>query len=187
MEKGQAGFVVIIVLIIAVVLFVLVAYYFQTSVTGDVVSGEGTKLSVKQNLFDNILTPKNIEMVAVIGKDNKESFEIRNMNDEIIRLGCSFSDFQEFVPSSDCFTFDEDGSFIGSGNSARVLPGQRQSFTVSVIPLDDVKVKGEDSMVRVVISKGEHNRNVILSAWLEDEDRATADELKIPIKIFVGD
>ena len=189
MKKGQAVFIVILILIIIVIIFVMISYFSQTPITGKAIDENQVeeKEEPRQNLFNNIETPESIQMVAEIEENNRESFEVRNLNDQIIRMSCSFPDFQAFVPASSCFTFDRDGNFVSSENNVRILPGQKQTFTVSVFPFDDLEIRKNDTVTKVTIQEGEYNRYVILRAWLEEGHRGESDELRIPIKVFVED
>lgn len=174
----------VVIIVVVIIIFITGIYFSQQALTGSSVSVDGEEETiVKANLFDKIDTPEMIEIVAKIGEDSEESFDLVNGNDGIITVTCSFPDFQAQVPASLCLTSDRAGNFVGDGKSVEIFPGEEKSFTISVHPFDDIRIKRSSATSVIIISEGEYNRDIFLTAWIEETGQLN--ELRIPIRVMV--
>lgn len=169
-----------IFILVVLVLIATVFFYFSSSspTTGKAID---QPLETKK-LFDNIVYPDSLQISSSIGESNKETFTVQNLNDETITVSCTFPDFQSYVDSSSCFTYNKDGQFVGQG-SVQIEPGQTQEFTISITPTN-AKIKKGSSQIIVSITQGEYDGEVDLTAW-QDGENPNLNQVKIPVKIFV--
>ncbi|MBS3076688.1 hypothetical protein J4233_00275 [Candidatus Pacearchaeota archaeon] len=189
MKRGQRGQAVLIGIFVVLLLVLALSFYFYyfgvPEVTGEVVGERNVALVMKENIADNLLVPKSLEVNAVIDEDNRENFDVVNYNDKIVNVGCTFLPFQEEVPSSSCFTYDREGKFVGSG-AVSILPGNTQTFTASVRPFDNVRIKRGSVETLINIREGEYHGEIELQAWPEEDSEKRVSIITIPVKIVVS-
>jgi len=184
MKKGQAFVITVFAVVVVAALTAFFLYYSGASVTGEVSGGREVTLIEKTSSAENLLVPSELKISAEIGKDNKETFEVVNLNEGIVEVSCFFPDFQEFVPSSGCFTYDLEGNFVGDGKFVRILPGKGQTFTASVFPFANMRIKKGGSEILVDIRKGEYSGRIELNVMSGDENKKVS-VISIPVRIFV--
>ncbi|MFH1802836.1 MAG: hypothetical protein ABH864_05315 [archaeon] len=184
-NRGQIGVIVIFVVLVVVAVASFFFYYSGTSVTGEVSGGKKVEIVERASAAENLVVPDELKVVATIGKDNEKSFEVANFNEEIVRVSCNFPAFQEFVPSSNCFTYDREGNFVGSDKDVQILPGKKQVFVASVTPFENIRIRKESRDIVVDINPGEYNGEIELNAWFEGAEEKTVSVVNVPVRIFV--
>jgi hypothetical protein len=186
--KNRGQVFLIGIFVVLVIVLALSFYFYYNGVptfTGRTVQEKKVTLVEKESLADKIVAPMSLNVYATIGEDNKEEFDVSNYNDKLIRVSCNFPPFQVGVPSSQCFTYDANGNFVGTGEVS-ILPGRTQTFIASVRPHDNIRIQRGDVETRIDIGKGEYRGEIELRAYEEDK-KETVSVISIPVKIFVSD
>jgi hypothetical protein len=185
-SKGQTIVIAIFVIVLIIAIASFFFYYSGTPITGESSGDKKVTIVEKVSAAENLVVPDELSITAKIGEDNREYFEVTNLNDNPVSVSCLFPALQEYVPSSNCFTYD-DGQFVGEDKGISISPGKTQMFVASVMPFKDLKVTRGDKEILVDITEGTHRGEIELSAWFEGEETKTVSVITIPIKIFVED
>jgi hypothetical protein len=188
MKRGQTGLVVVFVILLIVLAFSFYFYYFGVpKLTGKVVDERNVTLVEKENLADNLLVPESLKVYTAAGVETKQGFKVVNYNDKIVSVSCNFPPFQDLVPSSNCFTYDSDGQFVGLSGDVKILPGGNHVFTATVKPFSGIKIKRGSTETVVNIQPGEYSGDIELQAWFTEDQKKAVSVITIPVKIVVGE
>lgn len=196
MKRGENYFLIILVLLVAVILFVTVAVVYKPNTTGDVVNEptaytcvDGTKVASAEYCSENIveklvISKEDILLAAQIGNAAKDTFDIINANDFSISVNCGIS--EQIEPSTIfCSTIDSTGNYVGPDKLIEISQAEKQTFTVSVSASEEVQQTKGDSKIILKTQPGEYNREIILKVWKSSRDPETAQELRIPLRVFI--
>lgn len=185
MKGGQAVLITIFVVLLVVLGISFYFYYFGTpELTGRAIDKK-ISLVETQSPADNLIVPEILQVYAIIGKDNNQNFEVTNQNDRAVSVSCTFPPFQPDVPSSNCFTYDSGGKFVGEGE-VEILPGERHVFTASVKPFDGIRIKKKAVEKVININPGEYSGEVELKARFPNDPKKVVSVLTVPVEIVVS-
>lgn len=195
MKREDTTLIIIAIVLVAIIAVSLVAHY-RVSFTGRAITSsnftcpDGAIVDAEENCPEIVPTriiiePPQLSMNVEVGEDSSSSFVLFNTGVSPIVVDCVFSEFDIREPDSLCYTYDDNGNFLGELSYVPVPAGASRQFTVGAYTYDDAPLRDENGRRFDYTSvPGTFVRDVVIRYWPQD-DESKVKEVRIPLEIVV--